>query len=104
MYTIRFNMDDSTIIEIENFSISKQFSADSEKPSETSMMVTFLCAEDAIENYLNQVGDAVTKVEVFLQEDNSLIYSSAYWTCKRNIFISFNAAKDSMVAELFLIH
>lgn len=104
MYTIRFNMDDSTIIELENFSISKQFSDDPEKPSETSMMVTFLCAEDAIENYLNQVGDAITKVEIFLKEDNSLIYNSTYWTCKRNIFISFNAAKNSMVAELFLIH
>lgn len=104
MYTIRFNTDDSTIIEIENFSISKHFSDDPEKPFETSMMITFLCAEEDIENYLNQVGDAITKVEVFLKEDNSLIYNSTYWTCKRNIFISFNAAKNSMIAELFLIN
>lgn len=104
MYKVQFDSDPTTMIDAENFSISKQFSDSPENPQETSMTITFLCKDAAVENYLKEVGKPINKVEVFLTENNKLVYSSTYWTIKRNMYISFNAARNSMVAELFLLH
>lgn len=84
MYKIRLNEDDSTIKEIETFSLNSNDEA-------LNLRVISYCPAEKVESFLGSIND-ITKVDIF--QDDNIIYSSTFWNALKNTYITYSTVNS----------
>lgn len=83
MNKIQLNGDNSTLREIETFSLNTH--------GETNnLRVISYCSAEEVENFLNNVTD-IEQIDIF--QDDNIIYTSTYWNSLANTYITYSSSQ-----------
>lgn len=95
MYIVRFNSDDSTKREIDNFIIGNNASEEA-----TSLRLIAHCGMENVEKYYTAERQEVSLIEIYFE--NEKIYSTSILTKQNSLFITYQPlTKNYEIQEVF---